>query len=314
MKSFVTNFYLGLIFYLKKVKNYSIYKIFILLANLLILNSRKFYNQYIFLEDAEVKIFSQNGEDGIIDFIVQKLRLRKPTFVEIGVGDYSEANTRFIYETYYSQGLIIDSIKNFKNKVSSNVNLWRGNLKVFKQKINSENINNILTNYAKFNIDIFSIDIDGIDYWIINAIKPKIAKVFILEYNSIFGSKLEVTIPYVKNFNRTKSHYSNLYYGASLKAYIKLMNKKGYYFLGVNRLRNNAFFINKDYSRKFFFNKIKNMNLGECVKANFSESRNKNNQLNYLDNEGKINAIENCTLVNLSKNKKKLCKFKNLIK
>ena len=135
----------------------------------------------------------------------------------------------------------MDILKDLKEKVSSNVNLWRGNLQVVEKKISSENINEILSNYANFNIDIFSIDVDGIDYWILKKIKTKISKVIILEYNSIFGPELEVTVPNNKDFNRTKEHYSNLYYGASLNAYIKLMEGKGYYLLGINRLRNNVF-------------------------------------------------------------------------
>jgi hypothetical protein len=313
MNNYFKKIVLLLIDFINKLKKNSTSRIFIVLSNLLILNSRKFYNQFSFLEDAELKIFSQNGEDGIIDFIIKKLNLRKPNFVEIGVGDYSEANTRFLYETYYSQGLIIDSVKNFKKKIAPNINIWRGNLKILEKKVSSKNINNILSNYAKFKIDIFSIDIDGIDYWIINEIKPKISKIFILEYNYIFGSKLEVTVPNIKNFNRTQSHYSNLYYGASLKAYIKLMNKKGYYFLGVNRMRNNAFFINEDYPKIKFFNNIKNLNLSHCTNANFNESRNSKGQLNYLDHEDKIRNIKNCKLVNLIDNKKKLFKIKDLI-
>ena len=77
-----------LVSFLKNIKKYSISKIFMILANILILYSRKFYNQYTFLEDAEIKIFSQNGEEGIIDFVLQKINLKKPSFVEIGVGDY----------------------------------------------------------------------------------------------------------------------------------------------------------------------------------------------------------------------------------
>ena len=301
-----------LIFFLKKIKKYSISKISMILANILILYSRKFYNQYTFLEDAEIKIFSQNGEDGIIDFVVQKINLKKPSFVEIGVGDYSEANTRFLYEMYYGQGLIVDINKNFVEKVSSNVSLWRGNLKVLEQSISSENINKILSTYAKFKIDIFSIDIDGVDYWVLKEMQPKISKIIILEYNSIFGPKLEVTIPNINNFNRTKAHYSNLYYGASLKAYVNLMIKKGYYLLGVTRLRNNAFFINEDFPKEEFFKNIKELNIDEYTKSNFSEGRNKEGVLNYLRGQDLIKEIQDCKVINLVNDQKSLSKIKDL--
>ena len=285
----------------------------IILSNILILKSRKFYNTYTLLEDAELKFFSQNGEDGIIDFLIKKLNLKKPSFVEIGIGDYSEANTRFLYEMYYGKGLVVDINKDLKKKVLSNVSLWRGNLNILEKSVSSENINEILSDNAKFEIDVFSIDIDGVDYWILNEIKPQIAKIIILEYNSIFGSELEVTIPNINDFNRTEAHYSNLYYGASLKSYIKLMNKKGYYFLGVNRLRNNAFFINKDFPKLEFFSNIHELDLSKCTKSNFSESRNTNGELNYLTKEEGINEIKECEVVDLTINENSLFKIKNLI-
>ena len=277
-----------MIYFLKKIKNYTIHKFFVVLSNILLASSRKSYDKYKLLEDAELKFFSQNGEDGIIDYIIQRLDLKKPSFVEIGIGDYSEANTRFLYETYYSNGLVVDISKNLKEKVSSNVSLWRGNLNVVEKKVSSENINEILSTYADFKIDIFSIDIDGIDYWILKKIQPKISKVIILEYNSIFGSELEVTVPNIQDFDRTKEHYSNLYYGASLKSYIKLMDEKGYYFLGVNRLRNNAFFINNDLPKIKFFKNLEEIDLKDCTNSNFSESRNIKGSLNFLRSNKKI--------------------------
>ena len=270
-----------LINYTRRTKNFTIQKFFIIFCNILIMNSRKFYDQYDLLEDAELKFYSQNGEDGIIDYIIQKLNLKKPSFVELGIGDYTESNTRFLYEKYYGNGLVVDIQKNLKEKVSSNVSLWRGNLEVLEKKISSENINEILSNNVNFEIDIFSIDIDGIDYWILKKIEPKISKLVILEYNSIFGPNLEVTVPNSEDFDRTKEHYSNLYYGASLSAYVNLMNEKGFYFLGVNRLRNNAFFINNDFPKKEFFNKLQDISFIECTNSNFNESRNINGDLNF---------------------------------
>jgi len=298
---------------MRRTKNYTIQKFFIVLSNILIVNSRKSYDQYNLLEDAELKFYSQNGEDGIIDYVIQKLDLKKPSFVEIGIGDYSESNTRFLYETYYSNGLVVDILKDLKEKVSSNVSLWRGNLNVIEKKISTENINEILSIYANFKIDIFSIDVDGIDYWILKKIQPKISKVVILEYNSIFGPELEVTVPNNEDFERTKKHYSNLYYGASLNAYIKLMEEKGYYFLGVNRLRNNAFFINNDFPKGDFFKKIKEINLRDCTSSNFSESRNIKGNLNFLRNNQKINEIKDCKIVNLGSKENKLIKIKDLL-
>ena len=313
MRNFIKKIYSKFLNLFKNSKSYSIQKVLMILANIALLKSRKLYNEKSYLEDFEYKFYSQNGEDGIIDFIVKKLNLRKPTFVEIGVGDYSEANTRFLYETYYSKGLIIDNIENFKEKVLKNISLWRGNLNVLEKNISPENINETLNKNVDFDIDIFSIDIDGLDYWVLDQIKAKISKVIILEYNSIFGHEKELVVPNLKNFDRTKAHYSNLYYGGSLKSYVSLMAKKGYYFLGVNRLRNNAFFINDDFSKNKYFENIDIMSLAESTNSNFSESRDEKGNLNYLKNEEKLKAIADCDVVNLQIDKTSLHKIKDII-
>lgn len=299
--------------FIKKIKRYSVNKLTIILAHYIILKSRSYYDKIKLIEDSEIKIFSQNGEDGIIDFIVQKLNLKKPSFIEIGVGDYSEANTRLLYEMYYGNGLIIDVNKNLKKKVAQNVNLWKGNLNIIEAKVSSKNINSLLNTEASFPIDFFSIDIDSIDYWVINELKNKISKVFILEYNPIFGSKLEISVPNDEDFLRKKYYYSSVFFGASLMAYVKLMDRKGYYLLGVNRLRNNAFFINKDYKKNVFFPKISKVNLKEATNFNYTTSRNVQGVLDYLNRKNSLNKIINLDIIDLSKGNKKKTKLETVL-
>lgn len=309
MQIFIIKYLLS---FLKRIRNYSVDKLIIIFAHSIILRSRIFYEKYELIEDAEIKVFSQNGEDGIIDYIVQKLNLKKPSFVEIGVGDYSESNTRLLYEMYYGNGLIIDINRDLKKKVSLNVNLWKGNLNVVEAQVSAQNINSLLEANMPFSVDLFSIDIDGIDYWVINELSKKISKVFIVEYNPVFGSEIEVSVPNIDNFSREKYHYSNLCYGASLKAYVRLMDQKGYYLLGVNRLRNNAFFINKDYPKSTYFPKIKEISNLELTNFNFSESRDESNELTYLTGNNRINAIIDCEVINLKNQKNEKIKIRNL--
>ena len=228
-------------YFLIKVRNIVSKKLLLIFAQILIFKSRNFYKVIDLLEKAEVKIYSQNGEDGIIDYINTSLNLVNFNFVEIGVGDYSEANTRYLYEKYYSKGLIVDNIDNLYEKVKKNTNLWKGDLRILNTSVTSENINNILAENCDYEIDLFSIDIDGIDYWVLKELKRQISKVFIVEYNPIFGHKLEVTVPNLTNFNRKDYHYSCLCFGMSLKALINLMDEKGYYFLGTNKWVNANF-------------------------------------------------------------------------
>lgn len=309
MRIFIIKYLLS---FLKRIRNYSVDKLIIIFAHSIILRSRIFYEKYELIEDAEIKVFSQNGEDGIIDYIVQKLNLKKPSFVEIGVGDYSESNTRLLYEMYYGNGLIIDINRDLKKKVSQNVNLWKGNLNVVEAQVSAQNINSLLEANMPFSVDLFSIDIDGIDYWVVNELSKKISKVFIVEYNPVFGSEIEVSVPNIDNFSREKYHYSNLCYGASLKAYVRLMDQKGYYLLGVNRLRNNAFFINKDFPKSTYFPKIREFSDSELTNFNFSESRDEFGELTYLSGSNKINTIIDCEVINLKNQKNEKTHVRNL--
>ena len=82
-------------------------------------------------------IYSQFGEDGIIDYLLHQLGLipNHVNFVEIGVGDYRESNTRFLYNCFYPKGTIVDCIENLKLKIRPYANLWRGDLRICEEKI-----------------------------------------------------------------------------------------------------------------------------------------------------------------------------------
>ena len=134
-----------------------------------------------------------------------------------------------------------------------------------------------------------------------------------LEYNPTFGFELEISVPNIPNFNRTKYHYSNLCFGMSLKAAINLMDKKGFYFVGSNFLKNNAFFVSKKYKKKKYFKNLKIDNSKSNVDSNFRESRDINNKLTYLSGNKKIKEILNCKVVNLENRKKKIVKLRDLL-
>ena len=281
------------------------------LNNLLIISEK--YNNISNLAQAECKIFSQNGEDGILNYIISMLKIERPNFIEIGVGDYTEANTRFIYDRFYPKGIINDSEKDLKKKVLSNINYWKGDLIILEERISSENINNIISKNCDFSIDIFSLDIDGIDYWIINKLKTNISKIFVAEYNAVFGASLEVTTPNLKNFDRKKYHYSHLCFGMSLKALINIMVKKNYYFIGTNSARNNAFFISNDYPIDKYFKNLKIEDINYYVDSNIRESRDTKGNLNYLSKGKKLKEIHNCEVYDLSRDIEKKVKIKDVI-
>ena len=274
---------------------------------------RQNYKNFRTLHEAELKVFSQNGEDGIIDYLVHQLDIPSPNFVEIGIGNYRESNTRFLYNRIHSKGLIIDRLDQLHIKVKPYVNLWKGDLRIHQKMVTAKNINEILDKYCNYKIDLFSIDIDGVDYWVISKLRPNISKVFIAEYNPVFGSDLEITVPNIDGFDRTNYHYSNLCYGLSLKALIKLMEEKNYYFLGTNLQKHNAFFISNNLKKESFFPNINLKKLSYYSDSNIRESRDTNYNLNYLQGDKKLKEIEECGVINLAGDKNKVISIKDLV-
>jgi hypothetical protein len=210
------------------------------------------------INDYEFSIFSQWGEDGILDFIIRKLHLKDGVFIEFGVDNYIESNTRFLLFKENWNGLVIDSCEKNVNQIQNSYYYWKYNILAKKFFINKNNINNIIADFldqqCKKTLDLLSIDIDGNDYWILNNVefekfKPKIV---VCEYNSLLGNKLSLTIPYKEEFNRENNDAKlKIYYGASIKAFVNLLNKKGYIFLGSNNNANNLFFVAEEFEKIF---------------------------------------------------------------
>ena len=65
--------------------------------------------------------------------------------------------------------------------------------------IDHKNINSLLIeNKFDKDLDLFSLDIDGVDYWILKEFKNKFAKIAVIEFNPNFGPDLEITVPNIK--------------------------------------------------------------------------------------------------------------------
>ena len=126
------------------------------------------------INDYEFSVFSQFGEDGIIQFLINSIKEVPKTFVEFGVENYVESNTRLLLLNNNWKGLVIDSNQENINHIKESYYFWKYNLTADKEFIDTENINLILNSYLKNNeLGILSIDIDGNDYWILKKIDLK---------------------------------------------------------------------------------------------------------------------------------------------
>lgn len=201
---------------------------------------------YTNLSDFEFKVFSQGGEDGIIQHIVNAIDLTEKTFVEFGVESFSESNCRFLMMKDSWRGLVIDGSARNIERLKRSYYFWRYDLTAICSFITKENIAELLKCAPFSDVGILSIDIDGVDWFILKELAHVQPGVLIVEYNALFGSKAAVTVPYDPAFQRAKAHYSNLYYGASLAAIDMLASKQGFGLIGCNSAGNNAFFVRND--------------------------------------------------------------------
>lgn len=240
------------------------------------------------LKDVEFKVFSQWGEDGIIEWLISKLKKIPEVFLEIGTEDYVESNTRFLLQNRNWDGYLIEANNEDVKKIKKKKFFWKHNLKISNLFINKENINKELVKMKiPKKIGLLSIDIDSIDYWVLKEINKIDPVIIICEFNPLFGEKKEITVRYKKKFIRKDEHYSNLFYGASIQAYIELLNSRNYKFIGTNSAGNNAFFIKKSYSHNIF----KVLREIKIFSSKFRESRNKKNALNFLSKEDCLKKI-----------------------
>ena len=236
---------------------FNLYKIIIIFGGFIRffnkINNKKKYTKFSSnldkINDFEYQITSQNNEDGIINHIFDILKIDKLNFMEIGF-DYYQNNSLAVLKRC-NKGLFIDG-DNKKAIILRNVlKLFYPATKITVQNalVDIDNINQIKE--QNFNnqeeIDFLSIDVDGIDYYLLKEINFK-PKLICIEYNFWFGKDLSCAVPYKKNYSINS--LSN-YVGASLKALTELANSKGYHLIALDSACINAFFIRDDLKHNF---------------------------------------------------------------
>jgi len=253
------------------------------------------------LQDYEFKVFSQWGEDGIIQHLTRALEIKNKTFIEFGVESFFEANCRFLMMKDNWSGFVIDgSSKNIK-RLKSSYFYWRYDINAVEAFVTKENINELLLKSAfDEDIGILSIDIDGNDYHVLEAIDTFKPRILICEYNAVFGATRKISIPYDPAFNRTRGHFSNLYWGASLSALTQLAGRKGYSLIGTNSAGSNAFYVRNDLLTE----RVEVLSAPEIfISSKIRESRNLDGVLTYVGGSDRLKLIQGLPVVNVETGK-----------
>ena len=137
------------------------------------------------LWEKEFRVFSQFGDDGLIQYLIYKLQLKECSFVEFGVADYFESNTRFLLMNNFWPGLVIDGSQANISELTNSPIYWKYPVTAKQAFITRDNINELLEPMSRKPIGFLHIDLDGMDYWIFEALdmdryRPDI---LVIEYN-----------------------------------------------------------------------------------------------------------------------------------
>ncbi len=215
--------------------------------------------------------FSQNGEDGIIDILSRQLKTSNRYFIEIGASNGLENNTTWLALAMRWNGIWIEgdtATSQWCRRIFTPLNYGVESLCLF---VNKDNVTELAKSAIHMNPDLFSLDIDGNDYYLAEVIlnagfKPKI---FIVEYNSTFGPEESLSIPYQDEFRRGNNQADDLYYGCSISAWKYLFQKWGYRFVTTDLNGVNAVFIDPTQFGEDFVKGI----CGTTFRENFAQLR-----------------------------------------
>lgn len=245
------------------------------------------------LREVEFGVYSQWGEDGILTWLVSRIPIVNEFFVEFGVEDYRESNTRFLLRRLNWSGLLMDSSARNISRIRADRLFEHHELTAVQALVTAENVNELIAGSgATGDIGVLSIDVDGNDYWIWRAIDVISPRIVVCEYNAVFGDVHAVTVPYDPGFDRIDAHYSKLFFGASLPALRDLATEKGYVFLGCNSAGVNAFFVRRDCA-----DPVERLaSSARYVESRFRESQSAGGERTFLSGRDRAAEIADCVV------------------
>jgi hypothetical protein len=202
------------------------------------------------LRAAELRVHSQNGEDGILAYLLDRIGPTTREAVEFGVGDGSECCAANLVLTFGWSALLLEADRRDAEAAAAFYAAHAdGRVHVAHAAVEPDTIDGLLSGYVAPVFDVLSVDIDGNDYWVLEALEAVRPRVIVVEYNASFGPERSVTIPYTRGFDRYAVHASGFYHGASLAALARLGERKGYVLAGCDSRGTNAFLVDADAAR-----------------------------------------------------------------
>jgi hypothetical protein len=190
----------------------------------------------------ELRVFSQNGEDGVLAELLRRLGTTSRWFVEFGIENGTEGNCVFLADVMGWSGLFMepadDAYEELLRKYSANPRV-----RTERAFVRPDNVEEL---FARAGVpaepDVLSIDVDGNDYWVWEAITEYSPRIVVIEYNAHWPAQARWVQPYDPESVWQRTDHQ----GASLGALRSLGERKGYRLIHTELTGNNAFFVRAD--------------------------------------------------------------------
>lgn len=209
--------------------------------------------------------FSQNGEDGILDVLRSQLVESNRYFIEIGSADGMQNNSSWLVVAEQYEGLAIEGDARLVERARRVIPEYSIGVECLNMFVGRDNVQELKARAFHCDPDVFSLDIDGVDFYVAQALmeagfRPRI---FVVEYNAVYGPERSMTIPYQDGFDFGKAHPTQLYYGVSIAAWRNFFQRQGYRFVTVDRKGVNAFFVDPKCFAPEFLDGIRGIEFAE---------------------------------------------------
>jgi hypothetical protein len=199
--------------------------------------------------DTGFRVYSQSDEDGLLLYLFSLIGFSNRYVLDIASGAPIGGNTTNLIVNWGCHGLLVEGNDKL---VEESVMFYQNHAdtvlfppRIRQSWITAENINQIVSREGfSGEIDFFSLDVDGVDYWLWERLEAVSPRIVMVEYQDMFFPDEPVTVPYSPDFNRFAVHPE--FFGASLAAFVKLAHRKGYRLVGCNRYGYNAIFVRND--------------------------------------------------------------------
>jgi hypothetical protein len=185
------------------------------------------------------RLHSQNQEDGVLLALLEAAGVGPRRFVEIGCGD-NGGNSGMLAGEFGFEGLMVDGAES--NVAACRLRFPRATVE--QAWIERETVDELVTSRGfGGEVDLLSVDIDGNDLYVWDALASVRPRIAIAEYNSLMGPEASVTIAYDPAFVMRQVEGAD---GASLTALTRSMAKRGMRLVTTDFRGVNAFFLRED--------------------------------------------------------------------